>query len=118
MAGSRGAATEPHSYRSSRVSRAVASATAREKRAMATAVSEMHAYDLAKQAGRVPYKVADLGLAGVGRKELRLAEGEMPGLMAIRKRFAGSKPLAGARIMGSLHMTIQTGVLLEPLSLL
>ena len=65
-----------------------------------------------------PYKVADLGLAEFGRKELRLAEGEMPGLMAIRKRYEGKKPLAGARIMGSLHMTIQTGVLIETLSLL
>ncbi|HZI80676.1 MAG TPA: adenosylhomocysteinase, partial [Vicinamibacterales bacterium] len=85
---------------------------------MATATSEVHAYDLAKQAGRVPYKVADLNLAEFGRKELRLAEGEMPGLMAIRKRYEGKKPLAGARIMGSLHMTIQTGVLIETLSLL
>src|SRR4029434_6555694 len=85
---------------------------------MATAVSEIHAYDLAKQAGRVPYKVADLNLAEFGRKELRLAEGEMPGLMAIRKRYEGKTPLAGARIMGSLHMTIQTGVLIETLSLL
>ena len=64
----------------------------------------------------MPYKVADLGLAELGRKELRLAEGEMPGLMAIRKRYAGKKPLAGARIMGSLHMTIQTGVLIETLA--
>ena len=52
----------------------------------------------------------------MGRKELRLAEGEMPGLMAVRKRYAGQKPLAGARIMGSLHMTIQTGVLIETLA--
>src|SRR6476646_6607439 len=83
---------------------------------MATAVTEMHAYDLAKQAGRVPFKVADLNLAEFGRKELRLAESEMPGLMAIRKRYAGKKLLAGARIMGSLHMTIQTGVLIETLA--
>ena len=81
---------------------------------MSTVLSEkVHAYEAAKAAGRVPYKVADLGLAEWGRKELRLAEGEMPGLMAIRKRYAGKKPLAGARIMGSLHMTIQTGVLLS-----
>ena len=87
-----------------------------EKRAMATVVSEkMHAFELAKQAGRVPYKVADLDLAEWGRKEMRLAEHEMPGLMALRKRYAGKKPLAGARIMGSLHMTIQTGVLIETL---
>src|SRR5918993_967355 len=83
---------------------------------MATVVNEMHAYDAAKAAGRVPYKVADLSLAEWGRKELRLAESEMPGLMAIRKRYAGKKPLAGARIMGSLHMTIQTGVLIETLA--
>src|SRR5690349_5174233 len=83
---------------------------------MSTATSEQHAYDLAKAAGRVPYKVADLNLAEFGRKELRLAEGEMPGLMAIRKRYEGKKPLAGARIMGSLHMTIQTGVLIETLT--
>jgi len=84
---------------------------------MATVLSEkMHAYEAAQAAGRVPYKVADLGLAEWGRKELRLAEGEMPGLMAIRKRYVGKKPLAGARIMGSLHMTIQTGVLIETLA--
>jgi adenosylhomocysteinase len=84
---------------------------------MATVLSEkMHAFEAAKGAGRVPYKVADLGLAEWGRKELRLAEGEMPGLMAIRKRYEGKTPLAGARIMGSLHMTIQTGVLIETLA--
>src|SRR5688572_11861463 len=84
---------------------------------MSTVLNEkMHAYEAAKAAGRVPYKVADLGLAEWGRKELRLAEGEMPGLMAIRKRYAGKKPLAGARIMGSLHMTIQTAVLIETLA--
>src|ERR671922_2161799 len=86
---------------------------------MATVLSEkMHAYDAAKAAARLPYKVADLGLAEWGRKELRLAEGEMPGLMAIRKRYEGQTPLAGARIMGSLHMTIQTGVLIETLSIM
>jgi adenosylhomocysteinase len=84
---------------------------------MATVLSEKtHSYEAAKAAGRVPFKVADLGLAEWGRKELRLAEGEMPGLMAIRKRYAGKKPLAGARVMGSLHMTIQTGVLIETLA--
>jgi len=61
------------------------------------------------------YKVADLSLAGYGRKEMDLAEHEMPGLMAIRKEFAGSKPLSGARVAGSLHMTIQTAVLIETL---
>src|SRR5215212_4199622 len=61
------------------------------------------------------YKVADLSLAAFGRKELNLAEHEMPGLMAMRARYGDSKPLAGARIAGSLHMTIQTGVLIETL---
>jgi adenosylhomocysteinase len=64
---------------------------------------------------RPPFKVADLALAEWGRKEIRLAECEMPGLMALRDRHAGKKPLAGARIMGSLHMTIQTAVLIETL---
>jgi adenosylhomocysteinase len=61
------------------------------------------------------FKVADLELAEYGRKEIRLAEHEMPGLMATRREFADSKPLAGARITGSLHMTIQTAVLIETL---
>jgi adenosylhomocysteinase len=61
------------------------------------------------------FKVADLGLAAFGRKEIRLAEHEMPGLMAMRAEFGASKPLAGARIIGSLHMTIQTAVLIETL---
>ena len=61
------------------------------------------------------FKVADLGLAEFGRKEIRLAEHEMPGLMAMREEFGPSKPLAGARIIGSLHMTIQTAVLIETL---
>ena len=64
---------------------------------------------------RLPYKVKDLGLAAWGRNEIRLAEHEMPGLMALRRRYEGRKPLAGARIMGSLHMTIQTAVLIETL---
>src|SRR4030042_1223158 len=59
------------------------------------------------------YKVADMSLAAWGRKELAIAEIEMPGLMAIRKEFAKAQPLKGARITGSLHMTIQTGVLIE-----
>src|SRR5690606_2738762 len=62
------------------------------------------------------YKIADLSLAGWGRKEIRIAETEMPGLMAIREEFAASRPLAGARIAGSLHMTIQTAVLIETLT--
>jgi adenosylhomocysteinase len=61
------------------------------------------------------YKVADLSLAEFGRKEIRLAEHEMPGLMAVRAEFADSQPLRGAKIMGSLHMTIQTAVLIETL---
>ena len=63
----------------------------------------------------LPYKVADLGLADFGRKEIDLAEKEMPGLMALREKFGKEKPLKGARIMGSLHMTIQTAVLIETL---
>jgi adenosylhomocysteinase len=64
------------------------------------------------------YRVADLGLAGWGRKEIAIAETEMPGLMAIREEFAAARPLAGARITGSLHMTIQTAVLIETLTAL
>jgi adenosylhomocysteinase len=64
---------------------------------------------------RPAFRVKDLGLAEWGRKEIRLAEQEMPGLMAIRAEHAGTKPLAGARIMGSLHMTVQTAVLIETL---
>src|ERR671935_1801949 len=80
--------------------------------------SEVHAFDAARQSSREPFKVANLSLGEWGRKEIRLAEHEMPGLMAIRARYAGTKPLAGARIMGSLHMTIQTAVLIETLELL
>ena len=65
---------------------------------------------------RLPYKVKDLGLAAWGRKEIRLAEHEMPGLMAIRERYRASQPLAGIKVMGSLHMTIQTAVLIETLT--
>ncbi|OIO44523.1 MAG: adenosylhomocysteinase [Candidatus Pacebacteria bacterium CG1_02_43_31] len=61
------------------------------------------------------YKIADISLAGWGRDELKLAENEMPGLMALRKEYGTTKPLKGARIAGSLHMTIQTGVLIETL---
>src|ERR687891_2694858 len=61
------------------------------------------------------YKVADIGLAAYGRKEIQLAEHEMPGLMATRAEFADAQPLKGARITGSLHMTIQTAVLIETL---
>jgi len=61
------------------------------------------------------YKIKDIGLADFGRKEIEIAEKEMPGLIAVRERYAPQKPLAGARIMGSLHMTIQTAVLIETL---
>ena len=63
----------------------------------------------------LPYKVADITLADFGRKEIEIAEHEMPGLMALRKKYADKKPLQGARITGSLHMTIQTAVLIETL---
>ncbi|MBK5195196.1 MAG: adenosylhomocysteinase [Proteiniphilum sp.] len=63
----------------------------------------------------MPFKVADITLADFGRKEIDIAEHEMPGLMAIRKKYASEKPLKGARVMGSLHMTIQTAVLIETL---
>jgi adenosylhomocysteinase len=65
--------------------------------------------------GQPDFKIADISLADWGRKEIRIAETEMPGLMAIRKEYAAKKPLAGARITGSLHMTIQTAVLIETL---
>ena len=65
--------------------------------------------------GDLDFAVADLSLAEFGRKEIRLAEQEMPGLMALRAEYRGQKPLAGAKIMGSLHMTVQTGVLIETL---
>src|SRR5262247_2067840 len=83
---------------------------------MSATVERTHAFDDAKKAGREPYKVKDLSLAEFGRKEIRLAEQEMPGLMAIRARYAQKKPLAGMQIMGSLHMTIQTAVLIETLA--
>lgn len=64
---------------------------------------------------KLPYKIADINLAEFGRKEIEIAEHEMPGLMAIRKKYSAEKPLKGARITGSLHMTIQTAVLIETL---
>ena len=83
---------------------------------MSVAVDKTHAFEAAAKAGRVPFKVADLELAEWGRKEINLAEQEMPGLMAIRQRYAGKRPLESARVMGSLHMTIQTAVLIETLA--
>ncbi|MEO1204424.1 MAG: adenosylhomocysteinase, partial [Pseudomonadota bacterium] len=73
---------------------------------MSTKAADVHAPD---------YKVADIALADFGRKEIAIAETEMPGLMALREEYAGEKPLAGARITGCLHMTIQTAVLIETL---
>lgn len=64
---------------------------------------------------KLPYKVKDIGLADYGRKEIRLAEAEMPGLMALREEYADEQPLKGARIAGCLHMTVQTAVLIETL---
>jgi adenosylhomocysteinase len=64
---------------------------------------------------KADFKVADMGLAAWGRKEINIAETEMPGLMAIRDKYSAQKPLKGARIAGCLHMTIQTAVLMETL---
>src|SRR5438093_5030393 len=73
----------------------------------------------AKQAaGKLEFKIADIKLAEWGRKEIMLAEQEMPGLMAIRAEYAKAQPLKGLRVMGSLHMTIQTAVLIETLTAL
>src|SRR5215216_6260711 len=82
---------------------------------MPTITEKLHPFAAAMAVGREPFKVRDLSLAEFGRKEIRLAEQEMPGLMALRAQYAGKRPLAGARIMGSLHMTIQTAVLIETL---
>lgn len=79
---------------------------------MTTAVSSMMTPDVRNG---IDYKVADLSLAEFGRKEIRLAEHEMPGLMALRREYAEVQPLKGARISGSLHMTVQTAVLIETL---
>src|SRR5215510_700175 len=73
---------------------------------------------VAKPGVKGDFHVADLSLASWGRKEILIAETEMPGLMAIREEFAKSQPLKGARITGSLHMTIQTAVLIETLQAL
>src|SRR5829696_1917204 len=71
-----------------------------------------------KHAPEQDYQVKDIGLAEWGRKEISIAETEMPGLMAVREEYAEKQPLRGARIAGSLHMTIQTAVLIETLSAL
>jgi adenosylhomocysteinase len=83
---------------------------------MSTAVKgKEHPFAAAVRTGREPFKVADLALAEFGRKEIRLAEQEMPGLMTVREKYHDQKPLAGSKIMGSLHMTVQTAVLIETL---
>ncbi|MFN7457163.1 MAG: adenosylhomocysteinase, partial [Gemmatimonas sp.] len=74
-----------------------------------------HGVALLTSLDRPAFAVRDLALAEWGRKEIRLAEQEMPGLMALRAEFAGKAPLTGAKIMGSLHMTVQTAVLIETL---
>src|SRR3954465_8505148 len=83
---------------------------------MSTATST--ASTTATSVNGLDFKVADLSLAEFGRKEIRLAEHEMPGLMSLRAEYADSQPLAGAKITGSLHMTIQTAVLIETLTAL
>ena len=84
-----------------------------------TATLELtHQFDAAVAAGRPSYKVKDIHAATLGRAEIRLAEHEMPGLMTVREKYGKDKPLQGARIMGSLHMTVQTAVLIETLDAL
>jgi adenosylhomocysteinase len=85
---------------------------------MPATLEATHQFDAATAIGRQPFKVRDLSQATLGRAEIRLAEHEMPGLMAVRKKYGKEKPLQGARIMGSLHMTVQTAVLIETLNLL
>jgi adenosylhomocysteinase len=84
---------------------------------MSTVTGEtVHPFALAVKAGRPAFKIKDINEFEFGRKEMVLAEHEMPGLMSLRKKYQGKKPLAGAKIMGSLHMTIQTAVLIETLA--
>ena len=85
---------------------------------MTATLEATHTFEASRAVGREPFKVKDLSQSTLGRAEIRLAEHEMPGLMAIRAKYAGSQPLAGAKVMGSLHMTVQTAVLIETLSLL
>src|SRR2546423_1873539 len=86
------------------------------ERKVGTIAEPMNAFTAAADAGREPYKVKDISLAEYGRNEIRLAEHEMPGLMALRSEYKTKQPLAGAKIMGSLHMTVQTAVLIETLT--
>src|SRR5438046_7285176 len=86
------------------------------ERTVGTIAEPMNPFTAAVEARREPYKVKDISLAEYGRNEIRLAEHEMPGLMALRAEYKGKQPLAGAKIMGSLHMTVQTAVLIETLT--
>ena len=86
------------------------------ERTVATIAEPMNSFAAAAEAGREPFKVKDLELAEFGRNEIRLAEHEMPGLMSLRAEYKGKRPLSGAKIMGSLHMTVQTAVLIETLT--
>jgi adenosylhomocysteinase len=80
---------------------------------MSTATLEPKTKQTKSQKANSEYKVKDISLAELGRKEIEIAEKEMPGLMAIREKYSKDKPLAGVRVTGSLHMTIQTAVLIE-----
>src|SRR5258707_10066590 len=82
---------------------------------MTATLEVTHPFEAARAAGREPFKVKDLSEAALGRNEIRLAEHEMPGLMAVREKYGKDKPLRGGKVMGSLHMTIQTAVLIETL---
>jgi adenosylhomocysteinase len=86
------------------------------ERTVGTITEAMNSFAAAIEAGREPYKVKDLELAEYGRNEIRLAEHEMPGLMSLSAEYKAKQPLAGAKIMGSLHMTVQTAVLIETLT--
>src|SRR5712672_558642 len=86
------------------------------ERTVGTIAEPMNSFSAAIEAGREPYKVKDISLAEYGRNEIRLAEHEMPGLMSLRAEYKAKQPLAGAKIMGSLHMTVQTAVLIETLA--
>jgi adenosylhomocysteinase len=85
---------------------------------MTATLEVTHPFDAAAAKGREPFKVKNIHEATLGRAEIGLAEHEMPGLMAVREKYGKEKPLAGARVMGSLHMTIQTAVLIETLDIL
>jgi len=85
---------------------------------MTATLEVTHPFDATAAAGREPFKIKNISEATLGRAEIRLAEHEMPGLMAVREKYGKDKPLAGARVMGSLHMTIQTAVLIETLDIL